>query len=148
MRVIGAMLALFSTLLATFSTARPQPCPRQEIKAGQTVACDGIALSVQDAAKLAAAAKRSQALKVEVREAAVKLEAAQRRLDAARKACAGRLDACNAEADELRRRLLEPRKPLPTPVVQRPWFVATVAIVITAAIAVPVTWLAVTEAAR
>ena len=79
-------------------------------------------------------------------ELAVKLRASEARMQARVEAFDEVVAAHKAETDTLRSRLLAPREPLPTPLVERPWFVATMTIIVTVAIAVPVTWLAVTEA--
>jgi hypothetical protein len=103
-------------------------------------------MSKADALKLAADQARGEKAEIAKLKLAVKLKGAEERIKTARERCAERVDACDQQNATLSFRLSEAGRV--EPVVEwytQPWFVATVTIIVTAAIAVPVTWLAVTE---
>ena len=100
-------------------------------------------MSKADALKLAADQARGARSEAQKSKLAVKLAAAERRIAMERDRCGERLDACDEQNATLSFRLSGAGRV--GPVVDwytKPWFIATVTILITAAITIPATLLA------
>lgn len=126
---------------------RGQPCPTQApkiLKAGQTSPCDGVLLRQSDALKLAERSTLLDAERANSEALAARLDAEQKRREADLAKCDANVTACNAETQKLKELLKNPRG-YELPLVERPWFVAVLTAVVVTAVAVPVTWLAVTR---
>lgn len=126
---------------------RGQPCPTQApqiLKAGQTSPCDGVLLRQSDALKLAERSTLLDAERANSEALAARLDAEQKRRKADQERCAANVSACDANVERLQE-LLKTKVAPGVPTVEQPWFVATITIVVTVAVAVPVTWLAVTQ---
>jgi hypothetical protein len=114
---------------------------------GQTSPCEGVLLSRLDVVRLADESLRLKRAEIEKAELAAKLEQADKLLQLDRERCDARVDACDAQVKVLQDRLTGHTPEVEdTPLLERPWFVATITLLVSAAIIIPVTWLAVTEA--
>ena len=114
---------------------------------GATSPCDGYVISEGDALKIADTKLKLKDARIDLKEESAKLASchAQNTLDADR--YQADLEACDKHVSELTQILKNRAVVVETvPWTQSPWFVATITIIVTAAITIPVTWMATTQA--
>lgn len=148
--MLRVMMTLLLTCSVASSNAQALPCQNENpliVTQGQTSPCEGVLMSKADTLRLADESIRLKQALIDLEKAAKKLVTAKklRRLD--QKQCDEQGEACDVQVAALTQRLTTRTVIVETvPWTQRPWFVATLTILVTAAIAVPATWMAVTEA--
>lgn len=140
--IIGALWTLCVVPSGAIAGTCPDGSP-QIVQTGQVSPCEGVLLSSDDALKLAASTARLEKARAQGAALEARLRASEARLVAERQRCTETTAACDREVAQLRLQLQAPSTARPTPLVERPWFVATMTILVTAAITVPVTWLVV-----
>ncbi len=140
--IIGALWTLCVVPSGAIAGTCPNGSP-QIVQTGQVSPCEGVLLSSDDALTLAGNTARLAQAKARGDSLEARLRASEARLVAERQRCTETTAACDREVAKLRLQLQAPSTARPTPLVERPWFVATMTILVTAAITVPVTWLVV-----
>lgn len=150
LRVTRLLLWTFFAVLWPTTTLASPPCPSGSpsvVTGGATSPCDGYVISEGDALKIADTKLKLKDARIDLKEESAKLASchAQNTLDADR--YQADLEACDKHVSELTQILKNRAVVVETvPWTQSPWFVATITIIVTAAITIPVTWMATTQA--
>ncbi len=143
------LMMTVSLLCFAAPSALAAPCLKADpriLTTGATSPCDGVLLSRGDSLLLETRRLKLELAEISIKELTSELEASEKLVRVEQETCREKVDACDAQVKVLNDRLTG-RTPVvvDTPLVERPWFVATLTFIVTAAIAIPVTWLAVTE---